>query len=63
MCLAQGQNAVMPVKLNPTTPRSQDKHSITESLHSNRSSCQMKCTDGSIGRQALVNRSLVIAFW
>ena len=34
MCLAQGHKAVMPVKLEPTTPRSRDKHSTTEPLSS-----------------------------
>ena len=27
MCLAQGYNAVMRVRLKPATPQSQDKHS------------------------------------
>ena len=34
MCLAQGHNAVMPVRLEPATPRSQVKHSRTEPLSS-----------------------------
>ena len=34
MCLAQGQNTVVPVRLEPATPRSQVKHSTTEPLHS-----------------------------
>ena len=34
MCLAQGHNAVTPVRLKLATPRSQDKHSTTEPLHS-----------------------------
>ena len=34
MCLAQGHNAVMPVRLEPAAPRSQVKHSTTEPLHS-----------------------------
>ena len=34
MCLAQGQNPVMPVRLEPTTHWSRVKHSITEPLHS-----------------------------
>ena len=34
MSLAQGHNAVMPVRLKLTTPRSQVKHSTTEPLHS-----------------------------
>ena len=33
MCLAQGHNAVMPVSLEPTAPRSQVEHSTTEPLH------------------------------
>ena len=32
MCLAQGHNAVTPVRLEPTTPLSQVKHSTTEPL-------------------------------
>ena len=32
MCLAQGHNAVTPVMLEPTTPRSGVKHSTTEPL-------------------------------
>ena len=37
MCLAQGHNAVTPVRLEPATSRSRDKHSTTEpatALHS-----------------------------
>ena len=34
MCLAQGHNAVMPVRLEPLAPRSRVKHSATEPLHS-----------------------------
>ena len=34
MCLAQGHNAVTPVRLEPATPRSRDMHSTTEPLHS-----------------------------
>ena len=34
MCLAQGHKAVMPVRLEPTAPRSRIKHSTTEPLHS-----------------------------
>ena len=34
MCLAQGHNAVMLVRLEPTTPRSGVKHSTTEPLQS-----------------------------
>ena len=34
MCLAQGHNAVMPLRLEPATPQSQVKHSTTEPLHS-----------------------------
>ena len=34
MCLAQGHNAVTPVRLEPTAPRSQVKHSTTEPLRS-----------------------------
>ena len=30
MCLAQGHNAVMPVREEPATPRSRVKHSTTE---------------------------------
>ena len=30
MCLAQGHNPVMPVRLEPTTPQSRVKHSTTE---------------------------------
>ena len=32
MCLAQGHNTVTPVRLEPATSRSQDKHSATEPL-------------------------------
>ena len=32
MCLAQGHNAVAPVRLKPAAPRSQVKHSTTEPL-------------------------------
>ena len=32
MCLAQGHNAVMPVRLEPATPRSRVKHSTTEPI-------------------------------
>ena len=32
MCLAQGHNAVMQVRLEPATPRSSVKHSTTELL-------------------------------
>ena len=34
MSLVQGHNAVTPVRLEPTTPRSQVKHSTTEPLPS-----------------------------
>ena len=34
MCLAQGHNAVTPVRLNPAVPRSRVKHSTTQPLHS-----------------------------
>ena len=34
MCLAQGDNTVTPVRLQPTAPRSRVKHSTTESQHS-----------------------------
>ena len=34
MCLAQGHNAVTPVRLEPATPRSQVKYSTTEPLRS-----------------------------
>ena len=34
MCLAQGHKAVMPLRLEPGTPRSQVKHSTTEPLRS-----------------------------
>ena len=34
MCLAQGHNTVMLVRLEPTTPLSRVKHSTTEPLHS-----------------------------
>ena len=30
MCLAQGHNAVKPVRLEPAAPQSQVKHSTTE---------------------------------
>ena len=33
MCLAQGQNAVLPVRLEPATTQSLVKHSTTEPLH------------------------------
>ena len=32
MCLAQGHNAVMPVRLEPANTRSRVKHSTTEPL-------------------------------
>ena len=34
MCLAQGHNAVTPVRLEPVAPRSRVKHSTTEPLRS-----------------------------
>ena len=34
MCLAEGHNEVTPVRLEPATPRSQDKYSTTEPLGS-----------------------------
>ena len=34
MCLAQGHNAVTPVRLEPTALRSRVKHSTTEPLRS-----------------------------
>ena len=34
MCLAQGHNAVAPVRLEPVDPWSQVKHTTTEPLHS-----------------------------
>ena len=34
MCLAQGHNVVMSVRLEPTSPWSRVKHSTTEPLHS-----------------------------
>ena len=34
MCLAQGHNTVMPVRLDPVAPRSPVKYSSTEPLHS-----------------------------
>ena len=37
MCLAQGSNAVMPVRLKPATPQSRVKHSTTEPLCSRHS--------------------------
>ena len=37
MCLAQGHNAVSPVRLEPAAPQPQVKHSVTtESLRSHR---------------------------
>ena len=33
MCLVQGHNAVLPVRLEPATPQSQDKHSTTAISH------------------------------
>ena len=36
MCLAQGHNAVTPVRLKPTTPKSQVKHATTEPLRSHK---------------------------
>ena len=33
MCIAQGHNAVTPVRLEPPTPRSRVKQSSTEPLH------------------------------
>ena len=35
MCLAQGHNTVMPVRLKPPALLSRDKHNTTEPLHSN----------------------------
>ena len=34
MCLGQGYNAVVPVRFEPTAPRSRVKHSTTEPLRS-----------------------------
>ena len=34
MCLAQGHNVVMPVRVEPATRRSRVKHSFTEPLRS-----------------------------
>ena len=34
MCLAQGHNAVTPVRLEPVAPQSRVKHSTTEPLRS-----------------------------
>ena len=34
MCLAQGHNTVMPMRLEPAGPWSRVKHSTTEPLHS-----------------------------
>ena len=34
MCLAQGHNAVKPVRLEPAAPQSKAKHSTTEPLRS-----------------------------
>ena len=34
MCLAQGHNTVVPVRLEPAAPRSQVKHCTTEPLRS-----------------------------
>ena len=34
MCLAQGHNAVRPVRFEPKAPRSRVKHYTTEPLHS-----------------------------
>ena len=34
MCLAQGHNALTPVRLEPAAPRSRVKHSTTEPLRS-----------------------------
>ena len=34
MCLAQGRNAVAPVRFEPAAPRSRVKHSTTEPLRS-----------------------------
>ena len=39
MCLAQGQNAVSPVRLEPAALRSRVKHSTTGSLHSLQIDC------------------------
>ena len=44
MCLAQGHNAVMPVRLEPAAFWSQVKHSTTEPLHSPKRKCRK--TDG-----------------
>ena len=40
MCLAQGQNAMMPVRLKPTIRRSRDKHSTTEPLRQTQSNTE-----------------------
>ena len=39
MCLTQGHNAVMPVRLEPLAPRSRVKHSTTEPLRSLQNTC------------------------
>ena len=41
MCLAQGHNAVTPVRLEPAAPRSRVKQSTTEPLRSHVISCFM----------------------
>ena len=42
MCLAQGHNAVTPVRLKPADPRSLVKHSTTEPLLSSRGNLSME---------------------
>ena len=45
MCLAQGHNAVTPVRLEPAAPRSRVKHSTTEPLGSHMSQHDRKIVD------------------
>ena len=42
MCLAQGYNAVTPMRLEPVAPRSQVKHSSTEPLLSLKKNSMVK---------------------
>ena len=55
MCLAQGHNAVMIVKLKPATPQSRVKHSTTEPLLSSLASVLFGFLDLRPKSTAMVN--------
>ena len=55
MCLAQGHNAVTPVRLEPAATLSRVKHSTTEPLRSLVDPCDRMCGDAARSPQMKYN--------